>query len=366
MNHVAPEMRSDLPAYLPRETIALSGPVPGQAIYHGHHDFQQEVARLYSAGENNALEQLVQLKSRLRRASHDEFWELLIEGLATIAGAQWAFVSKRMVVEDGGLAIEMPPIGEPGSCLMAAAFYFNDGHGNEFRFRNLKYHAYSCPCAYMRHDRVLVIPGRLNDFILENPNTLPIPGESYLGVPLFADGKCFAHFGVMWSAEGEKNRRLSWGFLEMLFHALEDMILHRVLSGQSFAHNLPVIAAPSARPVIPHDHITTAQSLKPYARSLSHELRTPMQGVVGMLDVMYATVQEAAEDQKDPRMRKVLDTLRENIEIVQGEPQKKNSFVRLSSGLSFFFVPNSLVSANLLCRQLSPCRRSRRQRRPCI
>jgi hypothetical protein len=44
-----------------------------------------------------------------------------------------------------------------------------------------------------------------------------------------------------------------------------------------------------------------------------------MQGVVGMLDVMMANLKEAAENMNmDPRTRKVLDTLKENIEAVQG------------------------------------------------
>ena len=41
-----------------------------------------------------------------------------------------------------------------------------------------------------------------------------------------------------------------------------------------------------------------------------------MQGIVGMLDVMYATVQEAVETQADPRIKKVFETLKNNIEVV--------------------------------------------------
>jgi hypothetical protein len=44
-----------------------------------------------------------------------------------------------------------------------------------------------------------------------------------------------------------------------------------------------------------------------------------MQGVVGMLDVMYATVQEAAEGQTNADVRRVFETLKENIETVQGK-----------------------------------------------
>ncbi|KAK5003049.1 hypothetical protein LTR28_010649, partial [Elasticomyces elasticus] len=173
----------------------------------------------------------------------------------------------------------------------------------------------------MRHDKIFIIPERLNDFIgPANPNKLPFPGEAYMGVPLFAEGKCFAHFGVMWSAEGAAKRQLSWAYLEMMFHSLEDLILQRFLEGANFIKSA---ALPRQRhQVIPHEAVTAAQSLKPYARSLSHELRTPMQGVVGMLDVMYATVQEAAEGQTNMHTRQVFETLKENIEIVQDSSRR--------------------------------------------
>ncbi|KAL8709128.1 MAG: hypothetical protein Q9220_006149 [cf. Caloplaca sp. 1 TL-2023] len=74
--------------------------------------------------------------------------------------------------------------------------------------------------------------------------------------------------------------------------------------------------------IIPADAVTAQQSLKPYARSLSHELRTPMQGVVGMLDVMHATVQESLEGQSDPMIRKTFKILRENIEVVQDSSRR--------------------------------------------
>lgn len=315
------------PDIIERETLCFSRPQPGIVVQRGEHGFKEGLMRLYSPAESNAAEQLVKLKDALRKADTESFWPILTEGLATITDSQYAFVSKRILVDDENVAVEMPPVGEPGACLMGAAFYINDGHGNEMQLRNFKYHAYSCPCAYMRHDKVFIIPERLNEFILNNPNPVVIPGEAYFGVPLFTDGKCFAHFGVMWSEEGAARRKLGWGFLEMLFHSLEDLILQRVLEGQSPVKSAVPVPdeeprvipheAPGPR-VIPHDAVSVGQSLKPYARSLSHELRTPMQGVVGMLDVMMANVKEAGEWQNDPRMRKLLDTLKENIETVQG------------------------------------------------
>jgi hypothetical protein len=288
-------------------------------VQQGESGFKEELARLFDPAESNAAEQLVHLKDALRKADTETFWAQLTQGLAKLVDAQYAFVSKRILVDDKDVAVELPPIGEPGACLMGEAFYINDDHGNgPGHLRNFKYHAYECPCAYMRHDKVFIIPERLNEFIINNPNDLMIPGEAYLGIPLFAQGKCFAHFGVMWGKEGAARRVLSWGFLEMMFHSLEDLVLERVLEGNAFATSAHLVQTEPPK-IIPHKAISVAQSLKPYARSLSHELRTPMQGVVGMLDVMMANVKEASETlQVDSRIRRILETLKENIEAVQG------------------------------------------------
>jgi len=199
---------------------------------------------------------------------------------------------------------------------MASAFHYNDGKGTSNTMKAFKYHAYGCPCGYMRHDKVFIVPEKLNNFSPNNPNELPFACDAYIGIPLFADGKCFAHFGVMWSDEGAKQRTLSWAVIELLLHSLEEVILQKLIGGTHFSGG--DTQSRDRTRIIPHDAVTAAQSLKPYARSLSHELRTPMQGVVGMLDVMYATVLEAAEGQRDPDVRKIFETLRENIEIVQG------------------------------------------------
>jgi hypothetical protein len=305
------------PDIVERETLCFSCPEPGMVMQGGDDGFREQLLRLYpSPAECNATEELIRLKDVLRKANSDTFWPRLTEGLASIADAQYAFVSKRILADNANVPVEMPPIGEPGACLMGKAFYLNDGHGRKRQLDNFKYHAYSCPCAHMKHDKTFIIPERLNDFIVNNPNKLEVPGEAYLGIPLFADEKCFAHFGVMWSAEGAARRQLGWAYLEVAFRGLEDLILNRVLEGKDFAKSAE--STTEARPrIIPHEAISVAQSLKPYARSLSHELRTPMQGVVGMLDVMMANVMEAAEG-ADASMRKVFETLKENIEVVQG------------------------------------------------
>jgi hypothetical protein len=213
---------------------------------------------------------------------------------------------------------------------MGEAFYYNDGRGLTDFHRNYSFQAYGAPCGHMRHDKVLLIPDRLNEFITRNPNKLPFPPEAYLAVPLFAEGKSIGHYGMMWTREGVRRRQLSWAYIEMVMHSLEDMVTERLVSGRSFCVlNRPLAqsdrslasADKSARPsrVIPHDAVLASQSLKPYARSLSHELRTPMQGVVGMLDVMHATVRETAEAESSPHLRRIFESLRENIEMLQGE-----------------------------------------------
>lgn len=308
---------SGLSQMLERTSLCLSGPKPGVAHHRGDQGFRESVHQHYSISENNATEQLVQLKKQLAEASTYDFWSLLMEGMTKITGAQYGFVAKRILVDDQNSAVEMPPIGEPGSCLLGVAFYYNDGEQVVDLHRNYKYLAYGAPCHHMKHDKVFLIPGGLNDFITNNPNAFPFPSEAYLGVPLFAEGKCFAHFGMMWTVKGLENLDLGWAYVEMMLHSLEDMILQRLVEGQSFAN--PGEGNRGSK-VIPTEAVTAAQSLKPYARSLSHELRTPMQGVVGMLDVTHATVQESLEGQSDPMVRTVFKTLRENIEVVQGRP----------------------------------------------
>jgi hypothetical protein len=173
-----------------RQSICFSSPEPGMVIHSGQDGFKEKLRRLYAPAESIAAERLVKLKETLRKSDSETFWTALAQGLTAITDSQYAFVSKRILVDDDNTAVEMPPIGEPGSCLMGAAYYFNEGQGSEQVFRNLKYHAYSCPCAHMRHDKIFIIPDHLTEFTPDNPNKLAVPGEAYIGIPLFADGKC--------------------------------------------------------------------------------------------------------------------------------------------------------------------------------
>lgn len=318
-HHSPRAMKAQVATAMERQSICFPRPGTKTILEKGSQAFGDELRRLYATDENNALEALIELKSHLKTLSNTDYWPAATEGLSKLLGAEITFVMKRMLVDDHDTAVEMPPLGETGSCLMAAALHYCTLDGSKHTVKETKFHAYGCPCAYMRHDKVFLIPEALNDFITDNPNQMPFPAEAYIAVPLFIEGKCVAHFGAMWSKPGAERRTLSWAFIEMMMHAMEDMMVQRLQEGSNFVRPAPASDKPV---VIPHDAVTVAQSLRPYAGSLSHELRTPMQGVVGMLDVMYATVREAVMTQNDPHLRQIFANLQENIEVVQDSSRR--------------------------------------------
>lgn len=304
-----------------RATLCLPD-FASDSILHGGDERFKDVLRQYvPASESNATERLVDMKRRLRGLSTHDFWAVLLEEMCDIIGAQSGFVAKRLLVDDQDSAVEMPPLGEPGSCLMGVGFYVNNGSDVKKLYRDYRYHAYGTPCNHMKHDKVFIVPERMTEFLPDNPMAENLPwkqSEAFIGVPLFSEGKCLGHFGLVWSSEGAAMRKLGWGFVEMFLHSLEDMILERILEGRGFVKD---VALPESTPakVIPLAAITASQSLKPYARSLSHELRTPMQGVVGMLDIMYATVLDSIANQQSEMIREIFKDLKGHIETVQGE-----------------------------------------------
>lgn len=266
--------------------------------------------------ESNALERLVQLKSALRQAPTLDFWETLLREICGITGAQCAFVTKRILVNDDETAVELPEPNERGMCLVGVATYIRSSSGNDTSEKGYQYHAERTPCPSMRHNKVCIVTEKFSELC---PDCLKFfPGkqcEAFIGVPLCHEGKCFANFGAVWDVEGIRERRLGWGFIELLMHSLEDMVLQRILDGGGFAKE----AVPPEASVVPVSAVTPSQSLKPYAQSLSHELRTPMQGVVGMLDIMYATVLDAIANHRNDQQRSVFTDLKSHIEIVQGK-----------------------------------------------
>ncbi|KAG4029923.1 hypothetical protein MFRU_014g02150 [Monilinia fructicola] len=300
-----------------RQTLCLPGFSEDSILHSGDEGFTNILGRYFPAAESNASEQLIKLKSQLRKADTYDFWRILMEGMCNITGSQCGLVAKRMLVDDQDTAVELPELGEEGSCLMGVAFYTKTGDNESKLERDYKYTAFGTPCAYMKYDKVVIVPERMKEVTPNNPNTMPWgQSEAFIGVPLCVEDKSFAHFALIWSEEGARKRKLSWSFIEMFMHSLEDLILQRIVEGRGFAKEGSLQESNLAN-IIPLSAITASQSLKPYARSLSHELRTPMQGVVGMLDIMYSTVLDAMATQQNELVRSVFADLKANIEIVQ-------------------------------------------------
>ncbi|EDN07674.1 hypothetical protein HCAG_04184 [Histoplasma mississippiense (nom. inval.)] len=285
----------------------------------------------YEVGQSNAIERLLRLKEELRDAETETFWKRLLEGVAAICNAQCSFVASAnpqpAPFQNGYDTVMSATETHEYSPYIGIALYYNNGDSISAMHRNYKHFARDIPCDFMKHDKVFLIPENLTSYISNGPNMLPFPMDAYLAVPLFSGGKCFAHFGLMWTAEGLAKRDVSWAYLEMILHSLEDFVQHRILDEQNYKKPMLVQKrdeqqrrgrAKASRPSVYHHSTTGSQSFKPYARSLSHELRTPMQGVVGMLDVMHANVQEAMDKRLDAAgVIPVFQELKDNIEAIQ-------------------------------------------------
>jgi hypothetical protein len=125
-----------------RATLCLPDFANDMILHRGDDGFEAVLRQYYDSAESNATERLVALKSKLRIASTYDFWAILVEETCDIIGAQCSMVAKRILVDEENTAIEMPPLGEPGSCLLGVAFYHNNGHGVKDMHRDYRYHAY--------------------------------------------------------------------------------------------------------------------------------------------------------------------------------------------------------------------------------
>jgi hypothetical protein len=312
-----PAKIQDPPDSVSRLAMCLPHRDSNVLIHDGQDGFREELRRHFSVPEIKVGSGLFELKARLRMASTDDFWQILVKGMTEIAGTQVAFVSKRAPSDDHDYISDKLSLGERNSLYVALAYYYNDGYGKSDSIWNMKYQTvFGSPCDYMKHNKVLIIPERFGEVITAPDFQPPFPIEASLSVPLFSDGTCFGFFGMMWTPEGAKNRKLPWSTLELVMYALEDLVSSRMLPIENLPSAAPGLKLSEA--YFPPEAAPASLSLKPYARNLSHELRTPMQGVVGMLDVIHATVQEEVVGQPDRQVKEVFQNLKENIEIVQG------------------------------------------------
>ncbi|KAL4781211.1 hypothetical protein BJX76DRAFT_350355 [Aspergillus varians] len=274
--------------------------------------------------EYGATERLSALKKDLRALDLESFWSKFMEHIASLCNAQYAFVARR--VTDDEAANE---IGGYNPSLFGTAFYYNDGFQN-VGFHRHRYFACGFPQPHMELKKPCLIPENLSSYSSFDRDQLPFPAEAYLAIPLFSGSGCLAYLGLMWSEFGLQNRKLSWAFMETMLFSLEDLVVERIHEDGSVAgQNQPIPQSASSRRNVPNDATPSSQGasfssqhLKPFARSLSHELRTPMQGIVGMLDVMHATVRDALIGKPSAKTAYVFQSLKESIEMVQDSARR--------------------------------------------
>lgn len=288
-----------------------------------------------------ATERLAVLKQNLRAVDTDTFWNHLMESITSICGAQYAFVARRVP--------DTEPVSDLGGerpSLFGYAFYYDDGYQTVGMHRD-RYFAGGNPLSHMDHGKACLIPENLPSFMSTGLDKFPFAADGYLTIPLLLDRKCIAYLGLMWTDSGLRKRCLPWPFIEMILYSLEDVVVQRIREITQFRKpekqsqrdlKITTTNPPPPHPY-PHQHQQTvgdfhaallhgattdfsSQPLKPYARSLSHELRTPMQGVVGMLDVMHATVRETLDGQHSTHTGSVLNSLKESIEMIQDSARR--------------------------------------------
>jgi hypothetical protein len=134
------EARAD--ELLERATICVPDFAKEAVAHCGDDGFQNILQKYFDSPESNASERLVKLKDKLKDASTYDFWGILMEEMCDILGAQCGFVAKRILVDGQNTAVEIPPLGEPGSCLLGVAFYLNNGSDVKSLYRDYRYHAY--------------------------------------------------------------------------------------------------------------------------------------------------------------------------------------------------------------------------------
>ncbi|OKL61743.1 hypothetical protein UA08_02814 [Talaromyces atroroseus] len=312
---------------LPRRSLCLVTEGSGVSVNHGDAGFTALLNKHFDDRESDATERLIALKTTLKTPDTKLAWDEFLEGLAKLGHAQSGFISCQVD--------EMND--EEPSQNMLTTCYYNDEYGNKGLLRERGYSAVSKACEHMKHGKVLLIPDRLCS------DDLPFAADALIAVPLYSGDRNIGHFGMMWTSQGLQELSFSWSYVEMLLHSLEDVVAQRVVDenflptslndatfspppSEPLAHNAklhePASAPPS--PVFAHP-------LKPFAPSLSHELRTPMQGVVGMLDVMHASVEEAiarkvaaskVASKAASKSFYLLQDLKENIELVQDSARR--------------------------------------------
>ncbi|EZF28525.1 hypothetical protein H101_07794, partial [Trichophyton interdigitale H6] len=307
--------------------------------------------RQFETGQSNAIERLVALKADLRDTGDDAFWRDLMKELTSICNAQCGFVVEELASH--GSTEDATGLSSSNSHL-APIVYYNNG-SDEIIHRNYKPWAWDLPYHIMARDmhKSFLVADNLVSLVGESGMAhFPFPMAACLAVPLFDSRVPVARVGLMWTTVGLEKRNVSWAYLEMILHSLEDLILQRMeesatirqLESRYSQENERQIererervremersrcrSQSSNRHPTPYRPGAGQPTLKLYARSMSHELRTPMHGVVGMLDMIHGTVADTIQRASDgdehltAAMVKTFESLRGDIEMVQDSARR--------------------------------------------
>ena len=272
-------------------------------------------------GDYRAVEHLAELKQILSVSEEsDVFWTRLVEGLAVICGSQFVFIVRK---EDEVEQQQQQHHHQHQQLLRGLYFYYNDGSECVGLKKNRLFFGAN-PLSQVHYEKPCLMTEHMSHVMESSAGEIPFAAEAYLSIPLFSWGKCLAHLGLMWTDKGLQERVLSWTSMQLALHSLEDLVVQHLLLEMDNSPTpqdvSPTNLVHSAGLNVPHAvHSSPIHPFKPYARSLSHELRTPMQGIVGMLDVMHATVRESITGGPSEKNDGVFLSLKENIEMIQGE-----------------------------------------------
>lgn len=307
---------------LPRLSLCLASEELDKPLHYGDAEFTTLLDKHFDNRESDAAERLVALKKALKSPNTKLPWDKVLEGLATLTQAQCAFVTYEVdYTNSEGTAQDM-----------ITKCYYNDGSEHQALLRDCNHPAITAAYQHMKHGKVFLIPEGLRS--VAQSIDIPFSTEALIAVPLSSGEHSVGHFGLIWTVQGLQKQTLSWSYIEMILHSLEDLITQRVvdetalptqssdpassLPSEPISHDVDAHPQPASAPASP----IFAHPLKPYAPSLSHELRTPMQGVIGMLDVMHANVEEAIDARVATKSFRLLQDLKENIELVQDSARR--------------------------------------------
>lgn len=302
-----PYNRPSIVVTTPESTQPILPTASSQGVY---------LARHCPPLESELLHQVTLFKSHLRSIrSGPEFWNSLAKGVSNILGAQYTCISKRLDTIESD---EIPKLDEEGSCILALAWYYNNGQESAV-YNDIEYTGFCAPCSLMQHNATALIPSGMNETFPNNPNknNFAEPPDAYLGVPMF-DGKGMniGHLCVLWTEEGRKDCPYSWTTMEFVLHVLVEMATQRFLENidgnAAFEKEEAITKAalkaarqPPEAPLLPTP-ATEKESINfstpryipnmflPFpaaiAANISHEIRTPLQGIIGLLEILYSQI----------------------------------------------------------------------------